>query len=483
MRSPDELRWFPDAIPAVRRLAARFELFIVTHQGGVGLGVLSASDVEKVHRHLAAELAAAGVPIREIFTCPHRRDEGCDCIKPSPRFLLDAARRYDLDLSRSFVVGDHPHDVEMAARAGGRGLYVRSGHGERHLDELPPGVIVVPGIREAVDWILGEDEMRRRLGDPEAALGRAADALRDGGVVVFPTETVYGLGANAFDARAVARVFDIKARPHFDPLIVHVRDATAAADVVRAMPAAAVRLMKKFWPGPLTLVLPKSDRVPDLVTAGLASVAVRCPRHPVAWALLHRVDFPLAAPSANRFGCVSPTTAEAAVEQVGERVDALLDGGPCPVGIESTIVSLVDDAPVLLRPGGLPAEEIEAVIGPLRTAPPAGARPLAPGALPRHYAPATPLQLRADDDVPPPGKRIGLVRLRPSGQAEGFAAVESLSPTGDLREAAANLFAALRRLDGLRLEAIWAEMAPETGLGRAINDRLRRAAASSSGGG
>jgi L-threonylcarbamoyladenylate synthase len=477
LRSPDEVRFFPDTIPALRRLAVEFELFIVTHQGGVGMGLVTPAEVEAVHRHLLDRLAAEGIVIRAVYTCPHRRDEGCDCIKPNPRHLHEAAGRFNLDLHRSFVVGDHPHDVELANRAGATGLYVRTGHGQKHLAEVPRGVIVLPGIREAADWMLADIDMHRRLGDPDRALDRAAELLQNGGVVAFPTETVYGLGAHALDERAVARIFEIKGRPHFDPLIVHVSGPDAARELAGEIPAIAARLMDRFWPGPLTLVLPKKPGVPDLVTSGLPTVGLRCPRHPVAWALLRRSGLPLAAPSANRFGRTSPTTAADVAEQLGTAPDLILDGGACPVGIESTILGFEGETPVLLRPGGLPLEEIEAEVGPVRLAPATDDRPQAPGRLLRHYAPRTPLTLWTGAPTGAEAAASGLLAFRAPPPGAAFAAVEVLSESGDLREAAARLFGAIHRLDGLGLKRIYAEGAPDTGLGRAINDRLRRAAA------
>lgn len=301
-------------------------------------------------------------------------------------------------------------------------------------------------------------------------IARAAEALRAGGVVGMPTETVYGLAANALDPIAVAGVFEIKGRPRFDPLIVHVREMSALDALVADMPEAARQLAKTFWPGPLTLVLPKRPVVPDIVTAGLPSVAVRVPDHPIAQRLLRAVQIPLAAPSANRFGSVSPTTAEHVRQEFGDTVPIVLDGGPCRSGVESTVISLVGE-PTLLRPGGLAVEEIEAVIGPVRRPKPGDMRILAPGMLSRHYAPRTKLHFGGSR----PSGRVGLLALAPLGEASGFAAVEVLSPSGNLREAAANLFAAMRKLDAMRLDAIYAQPVPDEGLGLAINDRLRRA--------
>jgi len=311
-------------------------------------------------------------------------------------------------------------------------------------------------------------------------VAHAAAVLRDGKLVAFATETVYGLGANALDERAVAKVFEAKDRPRFDPLILHVPSMDCIDDLVTEFPDAARQLADCFWPGPLTLVLPKSVTVPDLVTAGLGTVAIRIPDHPQALDLLQQAGVPVAAPSAIPFGQVSPTTAAHVAEQLGERIDYILDGGPCRVGVESTVLQMAGDTPLLLRPGGLPAEDIEAIVGPVRIPDPAAhpsaqAQP-APGMLPRHYAPRTPLTITRGP--PPDTKCCGLMSLGPIEEtvAARFAAVEVLSAAGDLTEAAANFFAALRRLDAASVDRIFASPFPEAGLGRAINDRLSRAA-------
>lgn len=301
----------------------------------------------------------------------------------------------------------------------------------------------------------------------------AGELLQRGGVVAFPTETVYGLGALAFIPKAVARVFEIKRRPHFDPLIVHVLDEAMLSRVVASMPAAARVLAERFWPGPLTLVLPKRAEVPDLVTAGLPTVAVRVPSHPVARALLAEAGAPLAAPSANPFGSLSPTRAEHVATAFGDGPDLILDGGPTQHGLESTIVA-IDGVPELLRPGALEIEEIEAMVGPLRTVRDEGYR--APGMLPQHYAPATPLRLIEPDSVPlPERKRAIALALRE--RFDGYAESRRLSATGDLREAAARFFETLHELDALGLERIDVQPIAERGLGQAMMDRLRRAAA------
>ncbi len=307
----------------------------------------------------------------------------------------------------------------------------------------------------------------------DETIASAAALLRQGRLVAFPTETVYGLGADATNGRAVAAIIEAKGRPRFNPLIVHVTGRAAAAPHAVFTDVAA-RLAEAFWPGGLTLVLqrrPESD-IADLVTAGLDTLAVRAPDHAVAHALLAAAGVPVAAPSANRAGHVSPTTAAHVADDLGDAVDCILDAGPTPLGIESTVLDATVDPPVLLRPGAVMGAEIEAVVGaPLAVG--GGAKtPTSPGQLASHYAPRAALRLEAREvasgeallafgpDVPP-GARI----------------TENLSPTGDLREAAANLFGALRRLDASGAPTIAVMPIPEEGLGEAINDRLRRAAA------
>ena len=307
-----------------------------------------------------------------------------------------------------------------------------------------------------------------------ASVARAAALLRAGGVVAFPTETVYGLGALAFDPAAAARIFEIKGRPSFDPLIVHVLDDSMLAEVVAEVSPLARRLMDRFWPGALTLVLPKQPRLPALVTAGLATVAVRRPSHPVARALLQAAGAPIAAPSANRFGGLSPTRAEHVAAALGDRVDLILDAGPSELGLESTIVAL-EPEPALLRAGSIGVEEIEAEIGPLDRRPDT-AQPRAPGGLPVHYAPRTPLRVVEPHSVAL-GERATAGVLLLQGDCEGYAAVRRLSQSGDLREAAAGFFEALHALDALGLRRIDAQPMPEYGLGLAMMDRLARAAA------
>ena len=306
---------------------------------------------------------------------------------------------------------------------------------------------------------------------PEA-IRQATHALAQGDIVAFPTETVYGLGANALDARAIAKVFAGKERPRFNPLIVHV-PGLEAAERYAVMNDTAWRLAEAFWPGPLSLVLKKRPAcgIADLVIAGLDTIALRAPAHPVAQALLEAAQLPIAAPSANRSGRVSPTTAAHVQAELGERPAMILDGGPCPLGIESTVVSVIEPEPGLLRPGALPREAIELVLGAPLLAANANHRGASPGQLETHYAPSTKLRLGATGV----SSSEALLAFGPEAP-QGARVTINLSASGNLEEAAVKLFAALRELDQTGATAIAVMPIPAHGLGEAINDRLQRAA-------
>jgi L-threonylcarbamoyladenylate synthase len=302
----------------------------------------------------------------------------------------------------------------------------------------------------------------------------AAKVLRAGELVAFPTETVYGLGADATNDLAVARIFEAKGRPRFNPLIVHVPDL-AAARALGVFDERAERVAAEFWPGPLSLVLPRAPGSPVslLASAGLDTVAIRMPAHPLALALLGATGRPLAAPSANRSGRLSPTSAADVMAELGGRIAAVLDGGRSVVGIESTVLDLSGAEPRVLRPGGVATDALEKLLGHVATAGAPSEAPRSPGMLASHYAPERPLRLEARDARP--GEALLAFGLGPA--PEGFREVRWLSRSGDLMEAAANLFAALRALDRPEVAGIAVMPIPERGLGVAINDRLRRAAA------
>lgn len=307
-------------------------------------------------------------------------------------------------------------------------------------------------------------------------LQTARTLLRNGELVAVPTETVYGLAGNALNAPSVARIFEVKNRPSFDPLIVHIADYGQINQYVTHVPNDAEQLAKKFWPGPLTLLLKKKDIIPDLVTSGLRTVGIRCPDHPLTQSLLKSIEFPLAAPSANPFGFVSPTTAAHVTEQLGSRIKYVLDGGPCTVGVESTIVGFDQGKTIVHRLGGVSVERLEEIVGPVEVQTNSSSNPTAPGQLKSHYSPAKKLFI-ADLD-----KAVTMIDMEKVGilsfeKNYGGLHQVVLSPGGNLNEAARNLFGALRELDKKPVDLIMAELLPEDGLGRAINDRLRRAAA------
>ncbi len=303
-------------------------------------------------------------------------------------------------------------------------------------------------------------------------INRAADLLRNGRLVAFPTETVYGLGGNALSDATVASIFEVKGRPSFNPLIIHFSDPASAAEHVE-MSAMAHRLAEAFWPGPLTLVLPraKSSAISLLASAGLDTLAIRIPANPIAQSLLRACNCPLAAPSANRSGSISPTTADHVARSLGADIAAILDDGPCTIGIESTVIGFMADDCVMLRPGGMVREDIEAITGRLLD-PDSETTISSPGMLQRHYAPETPVFMNCVTPL-----QDSLVLAFGPVAGENFPTGScNLSPTGNLNEAAANLFAMLRELDRAAPSAITVMPVPHHGLGVAINDRLVRAA-------
>lgn len=316
-------------------------------------------------------------------------------------------------------------------------------------------------------------------------LDRAANLLAQGQLVAIPTETVYGLAAHAYNAAAVAQVFAVKQRPAFDPLIVHFASAQAAEQAVGGLPQALAPLAAAFWPGPLTLLVPRPAQVPELVTAGLPRVGVRVPDHTLTLRLLERLPFPLAAPSANPFGYVSPTTPAHVARQLGGAIAYILDGGACRVGLESTVVGLEAGVVTVHRLGGIPLESVELVVGPVALRPHSTSHPAAPGQIESHYAPRVPVVLNtllplAELLAQYPPHQVGVLPYRtpvpaPQGAVWGWEAV--LCPGGDLALGAQRLFGLLRAAEQAQVRVLWVEQVPELGLGRAINDRLRRAAA------
>lgn len=306
----------------------------------------------------------------------------------------------------------------------------------------------------------------------------AQSLLGNGELVAIPTETVYGLAANALNTEAVASIFEAKGRPHFDPLIVHLHDKSQLDELCLDIPEVFFQLYKAFSPGPITYILKKKEIIPDLVTSGNNTVGIRFPNHPLTRELLFESGLPLAAPSANPFGYVSPTSAQHVENQLGAKIPYILDGGPCSVGIESTIIDLSSASPKILRLGGLALDEIEAVTGKIEVNTHSSSNPQAPGMLSSHYSPGKKLIIGNIDDLlkTHSGKSTAIISLSKTYDRVPKENQKILSPSGDLRLAAANLFKVLRELDRENIDVILAELMPEEGLGPAINDRLKRAA-------
>jgi L-threonylcarbamoyladenylate synthase len=316
----------------------------------------------------------------------------------------------------------------------------------------------------------------------KANIKKAAGIIKSGGIVVFPTETVYGLGADAFNPIAVSKIFEAKKRPFFDPLIVHIASLSSIEEIAEGFGSIEKKLAEKFWPGPLTLVLSKRSSVPDIVTSGLSTVAVRMPANEIAISLIREAHSPIAAPSANLFGRISPTKAEHVLNQLGKTINMILDGGQCGIGVESTIIKIENGQPLLLRHGGVPLEEIEKIAGKAKqnisVFDSAGTGKVeSPGQMPYHYSPVTPLVLVENiDNLKLKKAKAGLLAFKRPQIDMPFIKVEILSETGNMIEAAANLFSCLNNLDSADLDIIYAEIVPTTGLGMAIMDRLSKAA-------
>lgn len=316
-----------------------------------------------------------------------------------------------------------------------------------------------------------------------AAIGKniqhAHRLLSGGKLVAIPTETVYGLAANALNELAVAEIFAVKNRPACNPLIVHIGRDDELKKYVAEVPPIAEKLIKKFWPGPLTLLLPKKENIPSIITASLPHVAIRVPDHPLTLKLLQMLDFPLAAPSANPYCYISPTRPEHVQQQIGNKIPYVLDGGPCDKGVESTIVGFENNKPVVFRLGAITPEEIEEVAGEVKVHKQTGSRPLSPGMLPYHYSPSTPLYLtdKVEELLEKYGAaETGIITFHKTLENLPQEHLAVLSPTANMRQAASNLYHSLHRLDGMNLKRIIAERLPEKGLGKTINERLKKAA-------
>lgn len=474
LKDPDQVHFYADSFDVLKRLQEYFALFIITNQGGVSRGLITLEDADRVNSYVSSVLSDHGIDIIETYTCPHQRSDNCDCIKPKGHFPLKAAEDHSICLEKSWSLGDHLHDVKLGENLGGRGIYLLTGHGEKHSADLPQGLKIAADLSEAEQIIM---KHREQIPPHYLTVQQGAEILRQGGLVAIPTETVYGLAADGLREDSVVKIFEAKKRPFFDPLILHIASMEQVEDLVTELPQGAIALAEEFWPGPLTLVLPKSSKVPDMVSSGLETVALRMPSHPLAQRIIQESGRPLAAPSANLFGSVSPTRAIHVDRQLGDRIDGIVDGGACTVGIESTIVGYWKGKYRLLRPGGIPQEEIERIIGPIERFKASTEKDIpAPGTMKRHYSPSTSLRLGPAGSLSPEKKRFGRLIFGESLYND-TPHILNLSEKGDLREAAACLYHSLRMLDKMDLEEILADRLPDTGLGKGMNDRLERASA------
>ncbi len=304
---------------------------------------------------------------------------------------------------------------------------------------------------------------------------KAALIIKNGGLVSFPTETVYGLGGNALDPKAVARIFEAKQRPNFDPLITHIAELEMLDKIADIKNPGVYDIIEKFWPGSLTIIVPRKKIIPSIVTSGLETMAIRMPDHLTALQLIQKSTGAVAAPSANPFGYLSPTTAMHVEEPLGDKIEMILDGGTCTVGVESTVLDLTGEVPVVLRPGGLSLEKLQEVIGDIQVFNRTTISPTSPGQLKMHYSPRKPLFIVDSIDQVEDRANTGALIFKKGPSTDGFSTVEVLSPEGDPVEAAARLFVALHNLDKKDITKIYAEKIPETGLGRAVMDRIYKA--------
>ncbi|WP_319475767.1 L-threonylcarbamoyladenylate synthase [Marispirochaeta aestuarii] len=377
-----------------------------------------------------------------------------------------------------FLISDKNTLLAEGESRGIFSLQILNSENLTHMSAIPPERLVFHSLHTAADWILKHPNAREDL---EKAIDKGALSLRQGKLTAFPTETVYGLGADALNRDAVKLIFKAKQRPFYDPLIVHISELQQLDTLVLEFPEKARRLAEAFWPGPLTLVLKKDSRVPDIVTAEHPTVAIRMPSNPWARELIHRAGTPVAAPSANLFGRTSPTTAAHVAEQLSGSYEVLIDAGACRVGLESTVLSLAGERPLLLRNGGVSREQIEEIIGPVEVPEKTRAGDAeSPGMLPNHYAPLTPLLMVPDVRDYAENRDIGCILFeKPDIDFEGPTVQVSENRNAD--EIAVNIYAALRSLDGKGLRLIVCEWCPDSGIGAAVNDRLTKASAKPQG--
>ncbi|MGM0431555.1 MAG: L-threonylcarbamoyladenylate synthase [Spirochaetota bacterium] len=411
-------------------------------------------------RDLLQQVRAAGIP----YECWNQRWEDEN--------LKTAADSLEVMPAKAILITNNILHAKHSLRAGFTVLYLLQGERSLQFDDLPADLLLFHTLTEAADWLESHPKGQQSLHE---AIKHGAGVIQHGGLTVFPTETVYGLGADALQPEAVAKIFSAKQRPFNDPLITHVASEQQVRMLVQQIPEKAERLMQAFWPGPLTLVMEKSSAVPDIVTAGNPTVAIRMPGNPIALELIQCSGTPIAAPSANTFGKTSPTTAHHVADQLEGAYEAIINGGACRVGVESTVLSLVTDPPTLLRPGGVTIENIEEIIGHI-TVTGSDEKIIfdSPGMFPSHYAPKTPMIVTPEPQNYAHEPNIAVMLFGPP-QTDYTGKVYVLSARRDPAEAALQLYQTMRNIDREQLRLIVAEKLPSEGLGAAVNDRMNRA--------
>lgn len=485
IKSITQIKFYPETFDALKMLSDEgFLLFIVTNQVGVARKHISIDELTEVNNFICNKLASEAIKIEEVYICVHDHNDNCECRKPSTYFLKKAAKKYNLDLANCYVIGDHPSDLLTARNCGAKEIYLLSGHGLKHIEEAKKITTnIVPGILSAAEWIKINENINRIYSPNELTdiIDRSAQVLKDGGTVVVPTETVYGLGADATNPEAIKKIFSIKQRPFNDPLIVHISSLGFLSDLVEHISRKAMILIENLWPGPLTIIFKKKPIIPDIATAMLPTVAIRMPLHPIALKLINTAGLPIAAPSANLFSELSPTRFSDISKHILKRADIAIDGGDCIRGIESTIISLIDEKnPIILRAGSVSIEKIESLIGKVNIRTDSTESSEAPGLQKKHYSPKTPLFIVQNIEDISMNKRKNSALLAFSNldqnSRKGFKNVNILSDNCGFRKAASLLYATLAEFDKQKLEAIYVILPENKLLGRAIRDRLIRAA-------
>ncbi len=478
---PDKIKSHSEIFDALKIISEyNFLIFIIANQRTTSGKFISKNELEKVPK-LIQQLNAKSIKIVEIFA--HDSNHNCEYRKSPTYFLRKAIEKYDINLKDSYIIGNHPSNFIMTQKYPIKSLYLLSGNGLKYRNEAEKtNAKILPDILSAAEFIQINENLQKiynNNNELEEKILQASLVIKNNGTVVMPTETVYGLAANAENRKAVEKIFSIKKRPSYDPLIVHISNFEMLNKIVLEIPAKAKILMENLWPGPLTIVLRKKQIIPDIVTANLPSVAVRMPMHPIALKLIE-YSGPIAAPSANLFSQLSPTRYSDISKEIIQNANFAINGGDCIKGLESTIISFLnEDKPQLLRAGSISVEKIERLIGKISIKKSSTQSSEAPGMQKKHYSPKTPIFIiKSPNDISDEKKiksaLLSFKKISPK-QVSQFKITKLLTSDCDFRKAAAQLYSTLAELDKLKLKAIYTILPKKKGLGLAIADRLIRA--------